>query len=351
MNIGLDISNLTSYNPTGVGVYVANLCKALSAHSEINAYGFFRISRIKHFQTIKKLSGLKYNFPYIPYIHPPIQLFHGPDFWVPAPTGFYKKVITIHDLAIYHPEFYEADRIAYSVPIFEKIILQRHIDHYIFVSKSVENEFIERFPSLNGKTSVVYHGADHFGVKSIIPSTRNFPYIAYVGTIEKRKNVSTLIQAFAIIAEKNKEVQLIISGKLGNDGDTILKAIPSHLQSRIQYLGYLPKNEAVSLVKNALFFVYPSVYEGFGFPIIEAMSLGTPVLTSSFGAMKEIAGNAAQLCNTHDIEELSNAINLLINNETLRKQLSEKGMEHAAQFTWDKCALQTIQVYNKVLSQ
>ncbi|HWQ68126.1 MAG TPA: glycosyltransferase family 1 protein, partial [Methanospirillum sp.] len=170
-------------------------------------------------------------------------------------------------------------------------------------------------------------------------------YILFIGTLEPRKNLKTLLVSYlALPLEIKEKHNLVIAGGEGwlhNEIDQLIKRNQKH----IRYLGYVPEQDLPSLYSGALFFVYPSYYEGFGLPILEAMACGTPVITSDVSSMPEITGDAAILCNPHDYLEFSNKLLMLINDEGLRSELSKKGVIRAAQYSWEDTAIKTLKIY------
>jgi len=172
-------------------------------------------------------------------------------------------------------------------------------------------------------------------------------YILFVGTIQPRKNIERLIEAFATTLKVNKDtmLQLIIVGKRGWLYESILRK-PKELgiEGKVIFLDFAPDEELDFLYKNALCYCLPSLYEGFGLPILEAMKRGCPVITSNISSLPEAGGEAALYVNPESVEDIANKINELINDETLRKKLIEKGYEQIKKFSWEKTAKQTLEV-------
>ena len=349
-----DISGLTGNNITGVGVYTTNLIRAISETGIVKLSGTYKISRFKNRKGIFSKLNIPINIPYIPFIYGIIphdfDVFHGTDFWIPT-GGRFKKIITIHDLAIYHEDMYSEERRNYSVPKFEALFKHSKPDHIIVVSDFIKNEFLNRFPHFEGRVTTIYHGSEHFSSDTNLKPLFDFPYVAYIGTIEARKNVLQLFKAFLIANEKYPDLHLVLAGGTsGYRGEEIMNEILSHPKAdKVRYLGYLDSETARRMLSHSQMLVYPSLYEGFGFPILEGMKLKIPVVTSSFGAMKEIAGDAAFTVDTTNTEFIANAIQDLIAHQDLRQNYISKGIDHAASFSWAKCAKETIDVYQKVI--
>ena len=356
MKVTFDVSGLGGNQITGVGVYTTQLTEAIQvSNPQIELTSTYKFTRHKYRKHISNKIHLPFLIPYIPIIYnlykSNFDIFHGTDFWIPQESSF-KKVLTIHDLAIYHSAYYAPERRAYSIPIFEKVLLKHNPDHIIVVSNFIRNELIARFPQLAHKTSVVYHGCEHFTNFTGLKKTFEGPYIVCIGTIEARKNVLNLYHAFLIVKSKFPEIKLVFCGGAGGyQSEEIMREITSEkaIRNGVIYTGYVTDEQKSSILHYALMAVYPSFYEGFGFPIIEAMKAGVPVVTSSFGAMQEIAGDAALTTDTHNTEALANAMIEFIESSAKRNEFIAKGFEHTNLFSWSNCAKQTIQIYEQLI--
>ncbi|MCI5157275.1 MAG: glycosyltransferase family 1 protein [Candidatus Electrothrix sp. AUS1_2] len=177
-------------------------------------------------------------------------------------------------------------------------------------------------------------------------------YFLWVGMITKRKNLEVLYKAFAKFTNQYKEYKLIIAGKFSNsEVENNHKKMIEDLciKNNIVFTGYISDDELYTLYKKSVAFVFPSIYEGFGIPIIEAMALGTPVITTSDGgATKEVAGEAALFFKKYDDDELAEKMNIIASDEKIREQLIKSGKQRAENFTWKKTAELTLDVYYKV---
>jgi glycosyltransferase involved in cell wall biosynthesis len=174
-------------------------------------------------------------------------------------------------------------------------------------------------------------------------------YIYFVGALEPRKNIPLLIEAYAKLGKQFSDVPLIIAGKKGWMYHEIFKRVAAlNLQDRVRFLGYVPEQDLIALYNGARVFVYPSYYEGFGFPVLEAMQCGTPVITTNVSSMPEVAGDAALLVPPNDVEALSIALQRVLTDDVLAKNLSQRGLARAVNFSWQRCAKETLQVYESV---
>ena len=353
MKVNFDISVLNTHVPTGVGVYTSELIKALSNIDKIQISGSYKISNVKRLKTIKSNISIPFTAPYIPALYNlfphNFDVFHGPNFWTP-PNKKIKTVVTVHDLAHFNPNYSLPERYKRASFLFERLINEYKPDRIITVSDFVRNELLNRYPHLENNTFTVYHGADHLEENSPNTPYFNFPYLLYLGTLEHRKNIKGLFDAYDIIKSKLQGIKLVLVGNPnGYGGDEIIKYIKENDKSdNVVITGYLDNSSLKSILRNAVCSIYPSFYEGFGIPILEAMQLGIPVITSSFGAMQEIAGNAALLTDTRIKEEFSNSIFKIVYNESLRNQLITSGKKRSASFTWKKSAENSLKVYESI---
>lgn len=229
--------------------------------------------------------------------------------------------------------------------------------HFICVSQNTQTDLLKLFPQINKqKTSVIYESAESkYGQflklsekiqqqkKDVIKKQYGLEnFILAQGTREPRKNLNRLIDAFLIFKKKypKTKIELAITGKYGWGNDISTKD-PS-----IKILGFIPEKDMVALHASAICLAYPSLYEGFGLPIIKSLKVGTPVITSNNSSLKEIASECAILVDPTSENDIAKAIGKITQSQKLRQQLSQKGLEVAKQFSWVKTAQQTLQVYN-----
>ncbi len=178
------------------------------------------------------------------------------------------------------------------------------------------------------------------------------PYFLYVGTLEPRKNLVRLIKAFDMVLRKTPgNVQLVLAGGKGWKYEEILDEIRKlNLHDSVRQLGYVPDEDLPGLIRGARAMVYPSLYEGFGLPPLEAMAVGTPVLTSNTSSLPEVVGEAAVMVDPEDVEAMAVAMERLWTDETWRESLSMKGYQQAQQFNWDRSARETMDLYHRLLA-
>ena len=273
-----------------------------------------------------------------------VPIFHPP-----------ASVVTIHDLGyLAFPHTHTARR-RLELEVTTRWSL-RAARLTIAISQATKDDLVRRYGADPARVRVVHHGlgetfrrienpqviADARERHGIAPR-----YLLYVGTLQPRKNLARLIDAFALVANHPDlvGVQMVIAGGRGwLSEDVGRRAAECGLATRIHFSGYLPDADLSALLSGALAFVFPSLYEGFGMPVLEAMACGTPVLTSTTSSLPEVAGDAALLVNPANTEEIAAGIVRLVSDDDLRALLCARGLARAATFTWDRCARETLAV-------
>lgn len=173
-------------------------------------------------------------------------------------------------------------------------------------------------------------------------------YILFVGTLQPQKNISRLIEAFALARKEEhvRDFQLVLAGQKGWFYDSIFHQVERlGLEKEVVFTGYVPQRDLAPLMVGAGAFVFPSLYEGFGIPILDAMACGIPVITSSVSSMPEVAGDAALLVDPKSSSEIAGAIRRLLEDEPLRRDLVQRGYENLKRFSWEKCARETLRAF------
>ncbi len=291
-----------------------------------------------------------------------MDIYHSPSPDDLTVTKARKVIVTVHDL-VYKafPESHTPDtcettdrNIKEALDKAEKIIC---------ISKSTMADLKKYFPGVEGrKLCLIYQGVDKNIFKPLtqdeIGQAQGMlrrkgiegPFILFVGTIEPRKNLQNLIRALAVLKEKGQfGGKLVVIGMKGWMTDNISILIDGFgLRKDVIFLGFLPNKELRYFYCLAEAFVFPSIYEGFGFPLLEALSCGAAVLTSNASSCPEVAGEAAVFLDPHQPESIADAIAGLIRNENLRAQLQERGLIRAQDFSFLKTAQETLKVYEEV---
>lgn len=267
-----------------------------------------------------------------------------------APLGVLPLVVPRNTVATLHGLEYEFYPKTYSW--FNLKYLRRNSKHslkksrkIIAISENTKNDLVELYNVRLDKITVVHHGVDRSNYWN--DSARNdhnqTPFILYLGRVETKKNIKGLIRAFSLLKEKYQVPhKLVLAGGKGYGFDEVLKSNFSNKQ--IVFTGYISEQEKWQLLKNADCFAFPSFYEGFGIPILEAQQAGCPVLTSNISSMPEVAGAGAVLVNPDNIEEIAAAMYKIISDEDSKNNLIRKGYQNVDRFSWQKCAQKTLQV-------
>ena len=264
-----------------------------------------------------------------------------------------KTIVTIHGLEFkYFPECYSLkERFILELNTKLSIKLASKI---ITPSESTKNDLVKFYKVDDSKISVVYHGTgSQKFIKSKVHKVKSDEFnILFIGRLEKRKNIVNLIKAFELFKNQLRRrhsrmspSQLILSGKKGFGFQEIKKTIQESLYKKdIILKDYISEKEKDELYKNADLFVLPSFYEGFGLPILEAMSYGVPVVCSNNSSLPEVTGDAGLFFDPNNIQEIAEAINKIFNDDDLRNKMIEKGFENVERFSWEKCVRETVGV-------
>jgi len=260
-------------------------------------------------------------------------------------------IVTVHDLV----------RCCFGVAketITERILLKLDIrgikraSHIIAVSQHTRDDLIKYLKIPDGKISVVYNGVDHNIFKPYNTKLLDKPYILYVGSERPRKNLGQLFEAFAKLKDEFSELQLVKIGIAGRSPkyrrDTMKKLASLGITGRVTFIGYASESDLAHYYSSALLLAYPSLYEGFGLPPLEAMACGCPVVTSNTSSLPEVVGEAGIMVDPHDTDSLTQAMRQVLIDSELRDNMIRKGLEQSKKFSWEKAAERTLEVYNKV---
>ncbi len=284
------------------------------------------------------------------------DLVHGPAFVIPLAAGC-PSVVTIHDLSFlrFPKLFRPANRLYLTV--LTRLSAGR-AKRLIAVSAHAAAETTRLLGVPADKIDIVYHGVDpHFrplaaDEVAAFRARKKLPerFVLHVGTLEPRKNHIRLVEAFAQIRETG--TALVLAGARGWLYDELFRKVEAlGLSKDVVFYGYASSEELPLLYNAAAALAYPSLYEGFGLPVIEAQACGTPVLTSNVSSLPEAAGDAALLVDPEDTDALAAGLNLLLSDDSQRQQLSERGLAHAAQFSWLRSARETAGTYRSALGE
>lgn len=370
MRIGIDVSQAV-YQGSGVATYTVELVNHLVANfpqHEFVLFGvtlgqrktlqltFANINVKKRFYTLPHSSlGLMFNQLNLPIelLTGPLDVFHASD-WVMPRSIKAKLVTTIHDLTtLKFPQFHHRKVVAAHQVRYDRI---KRLNPWIIADSVATSKDISRYLMIDPeRIDVAYLGVSPammaFATKDratkslLVDEVKQKhdldQYLLFVGTSEPRKNLKRVIEAYRKIRPSFQKTQLVIVGKYGW-GNRYLD------EDGVRILGYLDQKEIPAIYSGAQVFVYPSLYEGFGLPILEAMSLGTPVVTSNRGSLSEVAGNGAVIVNPVSVDDISRGIVRALHE---RKQLRLAGFKQAAKFTWNDCAASTMAIYQKAYNE
>ena len=274
------------------------------------------------------------------------DLWHAPDHVCPQPAGW-RTVLTVHDLAFWRlPRTHAADSRAYYGGLWRSA---RQATRIICVSQATRRDLLAATGVAEAKVRVVPEAPDPRYREPGPPGPPGPPYLLCVGTVEPRKNLESLFRALAALPPAARpEVRIV--GAPGLDAPAIA-ALPARLgiAGSVRFLGRLPTAEVAALYRGALALVYPSLLEGFGLPVLEAMAAGAPVLAAARSSIPEVAGDAALLVDPEDTPAFAAAVQRVAESEALRQDLRRRGRERAAGFTWERTARETLAVFAEAL--
>lgn len=375
MQIGIDISTLANHGQDiGAGRYIFNLVEHLAGLDHSNQIKLVaRCTTRQNLEVIgqltqrdnvaakliftsdKKLSWWdKFNFPPYEFLGYRADLLHCPDFMI-GPTLNRNLVLTINDLAfIRYPEFnFDWFIEKYTKQVKANAIRAKKI---IAISHSTRQDIIKFLGIPEEKIEVIYPAADHIFNKLEHPDKEvckkynlDGNFILSVGTIEPRKNYPALIEAFNNIKKDFKQLKLAIVGRTGWKSEASFKAKEDSPHSQdILFLGRVPDQELVHLYNQAMIFVYPSIFEGFGLPVLEAMSCGLPVIAGNTSSLPEVVEDSGILVNLEESNALGQAVVKLLSDNSLREELANKALTRAAKFSWEENARATLALYKQL---
>lgn len=286
-----------------------------------------------------------------------IDLFHEPHYTLPI--GLRRKsIVTIHDLIhLKFPEYFNPAQRSYATAIMGHAV--RNAGAVIAVSERTKQDIVERFRLPAESIQVVYHGLDA-GFRKITDSGRRAsfrghfhlqnPFILYVGSLKPHKNVPLLLRAFQSLVTTHEDLELVFAGEsLSEYSDLTALAVALGILPRIKELGRVQGEDLTLAYNVAEALALPSRYEGFGFPALEAMACGTPVVVSDGGSLPEVVGDAALVVKVDDVGALEDALRMVLNDAGLRADLRERGERNVLRFSWKKAATETLRMYESLL--
>lgn len=363
MRIGIDIRVLLDPRLGGIRTYTENILKALFELRRDDKYYLFgnslrpiklprwcvadrrivpRISRVPN--KLLTISQIVTGYPYLNRRHRNLDLIFAPNIFTGKVSPMAKLVVTFHDLSWeIHPEYFTARQRLWHYCARSRKLAAR-ADKIITVSNSTARDIIQKYHVNSDKVRVIYNG---IAPPPALEGAPEIPgdYILSLATIEPRKNVGSIIRAFRLLKSRRsatETLKLVIAGSRGWMRDQISP------RADIIYLGQVGEERKWELMRRARMAIFTPFYEGFGLPMVEAMSVGCPVIIGSTSALPEIAGSAALMANPYNIEEITTAMQILLQNEEVRQQLIKKGLEVSGQYSWKKAAISLAEIFDEV---
>ncbi len=381
VRIGIDVS-LVPGQRVGGGQYAYQLARALAEIDRRNSYVlypvFYYIVHPEYRQAgLPAAANMRVAFRHVPpslvrllwrpegsprvkeWLLGNVDVVHSTTFCVPRFFSARKRlVVTIYDLSfVTHPEFHLPANIDHCLAGTRMAI--KGADAIIAISEHTRRDLIERMGAPPERTVVTPLAPDP-GLRRVTDQERlkairrryDLPEhcVLFLGALEPRKNLVRLLEAFATLTPTlRREVWLVVAGADGWLNEAIHERVEKlNLGKIVRFIGYVPQTDLAALYSVATVFVYPSLWEGFGLPVLEAMACGAPVLTSNVSSLPEVAGDAALLVSPTDVEDIQNGLCRLLESEGLRAELVDRGYRQAARFSWERCARETLAVYSAV---
>jgi glycosyltransferase involved in cell wall biosynthesis len=363
------LSHQASYRSAGVHGYIHNLIRNLPAVTAAQEFDFTVYVGRGEIEPHERIRAQRSRWPTG---RPPLRilweqlvlpwqrmdLLHSMAFVTPLILPW-PAVVTVYDLSFVHyPETFTGGRRAY-LKLFTRLSCRR-AQRIIAISESTRRDIVQQWGIPAAKISVAYPGVG--GEFACLPADQVAafrqrrqlpdPFILHVGTLQPRKNLVRLVRAVGRLRDGGLDATLVLAGGPGWLYSEILKEIERlNLQQSVLLPGYVPADELVEWYNAAAVLAYPSLYEGFGLPVVEAMACGTPVVTTSASSMPEAAGDATLQVDPHDTEALAEALRRVLTDQSLRNELRQRGVAQAARFTWRETAAATADVYRQVLRE
>ncbi|MBN1979459.1 MAG: glycosyltransferase family 4 protein [Anaerolineae bacterium] len=280
----------------------------------------------------------------------PLDVFYSPDFVLPPTLHTTRTLLTVHDLSFLHyPDAFVPALREYLERVVPRSVARA--DRVLADSKSTRDDLIANFGTPPEKVKVLYSGVDSRFRPEKAPGEQErlrekygieSPYVLSVGTLQPRKNYVRLIRAFANLPLA--DLQLVIAGGRGWLYEDIFTEAEKH-GGRAHVLGFVDDADLPALYRGAALFAFPSLYEGFGIPPLEAMACGVPVVCSNASSLPEVAGDAALMVDPLDVDSLAEAMGRALEDANLRQEMTDEGLAHAARFTWEVAARQLLDAF------
>jgi glycosyltransferase involved in cell wall biosynthesis len=371
MNIALDARLVYYRRYSGIGQYIVHLAEQLPGLDPHHRYTLLHsrkdrtplhhpAARLQAVSTPSHHRLEQLTFP-LELARLRLDLLHSPDF-IPPFAGNFRRVITVHDLNfLYYPQFLTTESRRYYNDQIERAVCVA--DHILADSHATRLDLIKLLNVPDEKITVVWLAPNSEVFRVLEPGEiaaarkrLNVPkcFILFAGTLEPRKNVAGLLHAYRLLLDREganeTSPHLLLAGSRGwLFAETRALIDELRLADRVRWIDSPPDADLVALYNLADVFVLPSHYEGFGLTVLEAMACGAPAIISDRGSLPEIAGGAALEIDPDDPSELANAIERVLNDSELQHALRHKGLQRVTEFSWERCARETLAVYDRVL--
>jgi len=378
IRIGLDLSCLMARPLTGVGYYTLNLFQAFAARQgpfDVRVVASSFRPKTDLFQTLRTQCSRVRVLPWPTRLKnrmwttlewPPLEWFTGQvdiahgAFHLLPPSRHARRMVTIFDLSnLRYPEMHRAESFGIHEPLLRHAAAKA--DLIVAISESCKTDVVELLGVAPERVRVVLGGinieefTEALDDRLLETLKKRFSiagdYLIHLGTLEPRKNLPRLLDAYARVRQRfNDCPQLVLAGQAGWMFEDVFSAIERlHLRGRVVHTGYLERNEAVCLLRGAHSCVYPSLYEGFGLPVLEAMAARTPVLTSNVSSMPEVVGGTGILVDPQSVESIESGLVSLLEDRAASLQRAEAAFDRAKRFTWQNSARALAEIYSGLL--
>jgi glycosyltransferase involved in cell wall biosynthesis len=363
-SIGVDARELAE-QPAGKGQYLDRIVEALAAEGRAHLTLYFKKGQPGQaiVESLRKRSGCSPELLEAVVVRPrglawhlavskrsrKHDVFFAALSYISAIFNRIPTVTVVHDLAVFRVPGLAHNRKAY---LMERLTLAQAAQksaRLIAVSQATANDLLDIVPAARGKVTVIPEAPVFFSEASANPVPRQG--VLFVGTLEPRKNISTLLRAYALVPPEFQAMHpLTLIGKKGWGGeDYPALAKTLGIEKNVHFLGYQPNDAVIRAYQHAAVFVYPSLYEGFGLPVVEAMAAGLPVITSTTPALAEVAGDGAILCDPHDAQTFATALTGLLESKAEWKRAQQLAYQRAEHFSWKQTAMDTMTVLQQVI--
>ena len=367
MRIGIDARKLHDF---GIGTYIRNLLRHLARLDSQTEFVIFcrpedreTLAAVgENFRPVPETSG---NYSIVEQIKIPwalrregVTLFHAPHYVLP-PLVRCRSVVTIHDVIHLMFPQYLPNRVAFAYAKWSITQAAHRATRIMTVSDSSKRDILRFVDTEPAKIDVIYNAYDErFAIEpreeDVVRVRERYQltdeFVLYAGNVKPHKNLERLIDAFAIVRKRGLDhLKLVLIGDEISKYTALRRAVHQHqLHNYVRFLGYLPEETLAVMYRLAGVFVFPSLYEGFGLPPLEAMASGTPVVTSNVSSLPEVAGDAAVLVDPYDPRAIADGIYRVLTDETLRRDMVHKGIARAGQFSWEQSVRRVRQIYGEV---